>query len=119
MTVGHTETRNRYDRPHSNLDWVGISGTTRSIWGKHLRNKNIPLNSLRAGVYVFKLYRAECNNNLMCAAKKYKGVQSKKTEHIASTLVNAYLEIVALEKARKNIGVTKKVVTPKQKRKKK
>ena len=80
---------------------MSISGVRPSDWGRFLRFKNIPMNSLRGGVAVFKYYLAEeCNNNMLCAAQKYKGIQSQKNMKLAYQVVNTYNKIMELEKQR-------------------
>lgn len=99
MSIGHTESRNRYDVVHQG-EYMSISGVRPSDWGKFLRNKDIPMNSLRGGVAVFKYYLTECNGDMLCAAKQYKGIQSQKNMKLAYTLVDTYNKILALEKQR-------------------
>ena len=80
---------------------MSISGVRPSDWGRFLRVKNIPMNSLRGGVAVFNYYlKQECNNNMLCAAQRYKGIQSQKNMKLAYTLVNTYNKIMELEKQR-------------------
>ena len=99
MSIGHTESRNRYHVIHQG-DYTSISGVRPSDWGRFLRNKNIPMNSLRGGVAVFKYYMQQCGGNMVCAAKSYKGIQSSKNMKLAYVLVDAYNKILALEKQR-------------------
>lgn len=99
MDIGHTESRNNYSEIHQG-EYMSISGVRPSDWGRFLRNKNIPMNSLRGGVAVFKFYLQECNGDMICAAKGYKGIQSSKNMKLAYTLVDAYNKILALEKQR-------------------
>lgn len=80
---------------------MSISGVRPSDWGRFLRLKNIPMNSLRGGVAVFKYYlNEECNGNMICAATRYKGIQSQKNMKLAYQVVNTYNQIMALEKQR-------------------
>lgn len=59
------------------------------------------MNSLRGGVAVFKYYlNEECNGNMICAATRYKGIQSQKNMRLAYQVVNTYNQIMALEKQR-------------------
>lgn len=99
LTVGHTESRNRYDTIHQG-EYISISGVRPSDWGRFLRFKNIPMNSLRGGVAVFKYYMQECGGNMTCASQKYKGIQSSKNMKLAYQLVDTYNKIMALEKQR-------------------
>lgn len=99
LTIGHTESRNRYDTIHQG-EYMSISGVRPSDWGRFLRFKNIPMNSLRGGVAVFKYYMQECGGNMTCASQKYKGIQSSKNMKLAYQLVDTYNKIMALEKQR-------------------
>lgn len=100
MSIGHSETRNRYNIIHSGNKWIGISGIAPS-WIPRLKRAGIPINSLRAGLYVYKYYLRECKGNEVCAMKKFKGSVSPKTLHIVMTPLKAYKQIVELEKQRK------------------
>ena len=74
------------------------------------------MNSLRGGVAVFNYYlKEECNNNMICAAQRYKGIQSQKNMKLAYTLVNTYNTIMGLEKKRdpEAFGINGKKLTTK------
>lgn len=74
------------------------------------------MNSLRGGVAVFNYYlKEECNNNMICAAQRYKGIQSQKNMKLAYTLVNTYNKIMELEKQRdpEAFGINGKKLTTK------
>ena len=74
------------------------------------------MNSLRGGVAVFNYYlHNECNGNMICAAKQYKGIQSSKNMKLAYTLVNSYNKIMELEKQRdpSSFGINGKKPTAK------
>lgn len=100
LFIGHTESRNRYNIKHPDPRNVGISGVTPSQWGKFLKNKGIPINSLRAGVEIYKYYLEQGNNNYLYAMEKYKGIQSEKTKPMAVKFVRQYKEVLALEMKR-------------------
>lgn len=100
LTLGYTETRNNYNKSHPNPNNIGIIGATPSQWGKFLKNKNIPINSIRAGIAIYKEYLKDCNGNQLCALKKYKGSTTDKTTHLATKVLNAYNQILVLEKQR-------------------
>ena len=100
MTLGHTETRNRYNIKHPGNKWIGISGIAPS-WIPRLKRAGIPINSLRAGLFVYKWHLKECKGNEVCAMKKFKGSISPKTLPIVMVALNAYRQIVELEKKRK------------------
>lgn len=101
MLIGHTETRFRYDIKHSNPDWYGVSGISKSNWARHLRNKGISINSLRGGVYILNYYQyQECKGNFKCALEKYKGAISPEKKEMVKKFTDAYFEILSLEKKR-------------------
>ena len=100
MSIGHSETRNRYNIIHFGNKWIGISGIAPS-WIPRLKRAGIPINSLRAGLYVYKFYLKECGGNDICAMKKFKGSVSPKTLQIVMVPLKAYKQIVELEKQRK------------------
>lgn len=100
LFIGHTETRNDYNKKHPNPMNIGIIGATPSQWSRFLKNKGIPINSLRAGVAIFKFYLKECNGNQICAMEKYKGIQSQKTKPMAIKFIKQYNEVLALERKR-------------------
>jgi hypothetical protein len=100
MSIGHSETRNRYNILHAGNKWIGISGIAPS-WIPRLKRAGIPINSLRAGLFVYKYYLKECRGNEVCAMKKFKGSISPKTLHIVMVPLKAYKQIVELEKQRK------------------
>ena len=100
LFLGHTETRNRYNIKHPDPLNFGIVGVTPSQWGKFLKKRKIPINSLRAGITIYKHYLKECKNNQICAMEKYKGIQSDKTKPMAIKFVKQYREVLALEKKR-------------------
>jgi hypothetical protein len=103
LFIGHTETRNRYNIKHPDPRNIGISGATPSQWGKFLKKRKIPINSLRAGVEIYKYYLKQCSNNHICAMEKYKGIQSDKTKPMAVKFVKQYKEVLALELKRNKI----------------
>lgn len=74
------------------------------------------MNSLRGGVAVFNYYlKHECSGNMLCATKKFKGIQSTKTMDRAYKLINVYNTIMELEKKRdpEAFGINGKKPTPK------
>ena len=103
MVIGHTESRNDYEAVHQG-EYISVSGVRPSDWSRFLRGKDIPINSLRGGVAVFKYYlNEECNgkpNAMLCAATRYKGIQSSKNMKLAYQVVNTYNKIMELEKQR-------------------
>ena len=99
MSIGHTETRNNYFKKHLG-NWLGISGISPS-WIPRLKKAGIPINSLRAGLFVYKWYLRECNGNEVCAMKKFKGSISQKTLPIVMIPLKASKQIIELEKQRK------------------
>ena len=100
LFIGYTETRNDYNKQHPNPMNIGIVGATPSQWGRFLKNQGIPINSLRAGVAIFKHYMRECRNNPVCAMEKYKGIQSTKMKPMAYNFIKQYNQVLALEKQR-------------------
>ena len=70
LFIGHTESRNRYNIIHPDPRNIGIVGATPSQWGRFLKIRKIPINSLRAGVVIFNYYLIE-NNNLIRKNNKY------------------------------------------------
>lgn len=103
MVIGHTESRNDYEAIHQG-EYMSVSGVRPSDWSRFLRGKDIPINSLRGGVAVFNYYlHEECNgkpNAMLCAATRYKGIQSSKNMKLAYQVVNTYNKIMELEKQR-------------------
>ena len=59
LFIGHTESRNRYNIVHPDPRNIGIVGATPSQWGRFLKIRKIPINSLRAGVVIFNYYLKE------------------------------------------------------------
>lgn len=115
MSIGHTESRNNYNEVHQG-EYMSISGVRPSDWGRFLRDKDIPMNSLRGGVAIFKYYlHSECSGNLICAATRYKGIQSQKNMKLAYQLVDTYNQIMTLEKQRdpESFGLNGKKLTTK------
>ncbi len=66
----------RYEVVHPEPNIIGICGVD-ILWKPQLDAANIPINSLRAGLFVYKHYKSTYNSNYK-ALKKYKGIQSTK-----------------------------------------
>ena len=109
LFIGHTESRNRYNIIHPDPRNIGIVGATPSQWGRFLKIRKIPINSLRAGVVIFNYYlKEECKQNYICAMEKYKGILSAKTKPMAIKFIKQYKEVLALDRNRRAKEIIKK-----------